>query len=265
MIDMHSHALFGVDDGAQTLTESIDMLKMAKAVGFDTVVLAPHYMVYKGYTSAVAENEKQIDRLKEALEKEGVFVTLIQGNELLYDYALVEQWDTGQFAPLGTSDTYLIETTREGGTALGLQNFMRKISQRGHKTILAHPERYDFVQDDPNVLKDFIEQGTLIQSNYLSLLDYYDQATTKTIQIMLENKMVHFLGSDAHQQEGYALYPKAFEVGRAIVGDEQWFALTQTNPAALLAGEKIAVSEPGHYRAPVKKAVLTHPVTGILW
>lgn len=261
MIDMHSHILCGVDDGAQTLDESLAMIDLAAETGFDTLVLTPHYMSYKNYTSSPEQNEAILDTIRANARKD---VTLVLGNELLYDYKLRQAYENHAFRAIGDTDYYLIETTREGGSAIALQSFMHYLHKHGKKTILAHPERYDFVHDDPNVLLDFMEQGTLIQSNYLSLIDYYDRATTRTLKIMLEHDMVQLMGSDAHQTEGYELYPRAEKVGKALIGDEKWHTLFETNPRKVLANETPDVDATG-YKTKATKTMIGNPGDLLPW
>ncbi|MDD4691736.1 tyrosine-protein phosphatase [Eubacterium aggregans] len=256
MIDMHNHVLYGVDDGAECLEDSLAMLAEAARVGYTGVVLTPHYMVYQDYTATVRENQVRLAHLERALDEAGIPITLYLGSELFYDYELVGRIGTGAFKTLGDSPYYLVETGRQGGTALGIQNFMGKLKISGGKTILAHPERYDFVQEDPNVLLEFMAAGTLIQSNYLSLIGYYGGATQRTLETMLSHDMVQLLGSDAHQSEGYALYPEAADAGITLVGKEKWQDLVCVNPEKVILGTGTITTVPHFYKAPATKSVI---------
>lgn len=256
MIDMHNHVLFGVDDGAQNLEDSLAMLRRAVEVGFSEAVLTPHYMIYKGYTACVDENRARFDKLVEEANLEGIPITLHLGSELCYDYELINRLETGAYSTLDGTRYFLVETTRQGGTALGIQNFMHRLHNKGYKTLFAHPERYDFVQEDPNILLEFMERGTLIQSNYLSLLGYYDCASRDTMKILLEQNMVQLLGSDAHQTEGYDLYPQAEAAGIAIVGEAKWRELTCDNPRRLLSGEGTIAVDPEPYKKSIPRAAV---------
>lgn len=121
MIDMHNHVLYGVDDGAENLADSLAMIEKAVSLGFDTLALTPHYMTYRGYTAAPALCDRRMAEIETALLKDKVPVRLIAGNELLYDYDLVRVFGAGKFRTIGATDYYLIETTRQGGSALALQ------------------------------------------------------------------------------------------------------------------------------------------------
>ena len=89
MIDMHNHVLYGVDDGAECLEDSLAMLAEAARVGYTGVVLTPHYMVYQDYTATVRENQVRLAHLERALDEAGIPITLYLGSELFYDYELV--------------------------------------------------------------------------------------------------------------------------------------------------------------------------------
>ncbi|MEG0495757.1 MAG: CpsB/CapC family capsule biosynthesis tyrosine phosphatase [Eubacterium sp.] len=256
MIDMHNHVLYGVDDGAKTMEDSIEMLKKAKDVGFSGVVLTPHYMCYHHFTSTVAENEVRFNALKAEIERIGLNMDLYLGSEHLYEYKLNALIDTGAFKTLGESPYFLVETIRHGGTAIGIENFMLNLQSKGYKTIFAHPERYDFVQEDPNILMEFMNRGCLIQSNYLSLTGYYGEPSKRTLETLLTHDMVQLMGSDAHQIEGYALYPQAEKLGIDLIGVEKWNAMMCVNPECILCNQGTILVEPKRYVDEIKYSVI---------
>lgn len=256
MIDLHNHVLYGVDDGAQTIDDSLTMIREAARVGFTTLVLTPHYMCYQGYTSPAAENAGRLERLKQAAAEAGIAMTLHLGNELLYDYQLNSLMGKGVFRPLGSTGWCLAETVRHGGSSLMIEQFRRTLEAAGCQMILAHPERYDFVQEDPNILFDFIEKGCLIQANYLSLTDYYKPPARATLEIMLTHGMVQLMGSDAHQADAYTRYPEAEARGIALIGEEAWRRLMVDNPEILLAGGRPQPEKMRRWQAPVRKSVI---------
>ena len=114
MIDMHNHVLYGVDDGAQSIEDSVEMLFKAKEVGFSGVVLTPHYMCYQNFTSPVAENKKRYEALKKILERAGLELDLYLGSELLYEYKLVDLIDSEDLPPWLTPRGF---SWRQSGTA----------------------------------------------------------------------------------------------------------------------------------------------------
>lgn len=256
MIDMHNHVLYGVDDGAQSIEDSVEMLFKAKEIGFSGVVLTPHYMCYQNFTSPVAENKKRYETLKKILARAGLELDLYLGSELLYEYKLVDLIDKEEFTTLAGTPWFLVETIRHVGTATGVQNFMHKLKEKGYKAILAHPERYDFVQEDPNVLLDFMKSGVLIQCNYLSLVGYYGEPSRHTLEILLKHHMVQLMGSDAHQVEGYERYPEARAAGVSLVGEEEWNRIMCRNPELLIKNEGGITVNPIPCTEEVKSSVI---------
>ena len=230
MIDMHNHVLYGVDDGAQSIEDSVEMLFKAKEVGFSGVVLTPHYMCYQNFTSPVAENKKRCETLKKILERAGLELNLYLGSELLYEYQLVDLIDKEEFTTLAGTPWFLVETIRHGGTAIGVQNFMHKLKEKGYKA--------------------------MIQCNYLSLIGYYGEPSRRTLEILLKHRMVQLMGSDAHQVEGYERYPEARAAGIALVGEDEWNRIMCRNPELLIKNKGGIAVNPIPCTEEVKSSVI---------
>ena len=104
--------------------------------------------------------------------------------------------------------------------------------------VIAHPERYKYVQKDISIVEEYIELGCLIQCNYGSILDLYGKEAKKTLKILLKNNLVHFLGSDCHKQDTvYKYIPKAIKKIKAITGDKKFFIISTKNPQKILKDE----------------------------
>lgn len=239
MIDMHNHILFGTDDGPETIEESVRMVEAAVEAGFDRLMLTPHYFPNGPYLKTAAENQEKFDLLSKVVERAGIQATLYLGNEIMYAYQVPDLICSSDFKSLGNTCYFLLETQRRGATAEGLLGVVRKLENMGFYSIFAHPERVDFVQEEPEILNDFIRRGCLIQCNYLSLTDYYGPMPEKTMKELLKMKLVHTLGSDAHQKEAYELWDQAQESGRTAAGEEYWKQITVDNPEKILSGEKL--------------------------
>lgn len=231
---MHSHALFGVDDGPQTIEESLQMLEAATQAGFDEIVLTPHYMPNGRWQTDMETIEYNFDFLNRVKDRLGLPVKLYLGSEINYSYSLPELVCENKYKNYADNCYFLLETERSGASAEALIQIIKRFSKMGFSSILAHPERYDFVQDEVDVLEDFIKEGCVIQSNYLSLIDYYRKPTRDTLIQMLNRGYVHTMGSDAHQSEGYELYEKAEAVGKSVAGPRYWKEITRDNPHALI-------------------------------
>ncbi len=111
--------------------------------------------------------------------------------------------------------------------------------------ILAHPERYKFVQKDPDLLYELIENGVLIQSDYGSIIGEYGEKPQIIVEKMLQNNMVHMLGTNAHRQNTiYSKIPQILSELNEIVGEEALKELTTTNPKLVLGNKRIEIKEP---------------------
>lgn len=247
MIDIHNHVLYGVDDGSRSFEESMSMLKTAAAIGFTGIVLTPHYMSYTSYTSTVNENRERHKHLKQFVKQEGLNLQLYLGNEVFYEPDLLPVLERGEFTTLNKGSYFLVETMRHDANKDYFLDFLYRIQLKGYNTIVAHPERYDFVQDDPNVLLTFLDRGHLLQMNALSLVGFYGKYAKKTAEIMLECNMVQFIASDAHRVRAYEKMPEALNIARDIMGLKHFSRIMVNNPAVVLGARGRIAVNPNEY------------------
>ena len=120
--------------------------------------------------------------------------------------------------------------------------------------ILAHPERYSFVQKDPNLVYDLIQKGVLMQSNYGSILGMYGEKAEIIVRKLLENNMVHFLGSDVHRANSiYSKIQSSLGEIEAIVGEEKLKEISSVNPKLVVDNKRIDIDEPREIKLSLKE------------
>lgn len=164
MIDIHCHLLNGVDDGSDDIESSINALKLAEKSGFTDVILTPHYI--KDYYDNGIENTKdKISELKQEVFKNNILINLHQGNEIYICDDICELLLAGVPATLAGSKYVLFELPLNN-KLFNVTDVIKKIKQNGYKPILAHPERYSYIQENPNELIEYIRAGVLVQSNF---------------------------------------------------------------------------------------------------
>ena len=243
MIDFHSHIVYDVDDGSQTLEQSINILKKAEKAGFDKIILTPHYMedYYEIHTDEIAE---KIETLREKCNKEQIEIELYQANEIYITNHIVELIESSEATTINKSRYVLFELpmNEEPGNLLEV---VYQLLENKKVPIIAHPERYSYIQKDPNRLIPLIEQGVLFQTNYGSIDGQYGKEIQKTAKLLIENNFIHFLGSDVHH-EGY-IYEKMPEIKeslRKIISNEKIKELTTQNAEKVLNNEEIEVEMP---------------------
>lgn len=247
MIDIHAHLLPGVDDGADTLSESLAMIRRAQQQGFQGIILTPHFYPDNDMASGIDKNKIRLQELKQAVRAAGLEIFLFLGNEVFYSQDTLEQLEKGDYTTLNNSRYLLVETMRHSLDCYSFTVFLNQLRLRGYIPILAHPERYEFIQNDPNILVRLIQDGNLAQLNLLSLIGHYGSDAQATAEILLTHNMVHFLASDAHATKAYERFGVALDEARKLVGEKRVAKLLEENPKRVLVNEKIETMEPCYY------------------
>lgn len=209
MIDIHSHLLFGVDDGSRTLEESVHVIKKLSEVGYTDIILTPHYINDSTYVSTREENLDVLKRLKVGLIRNNVNVNLYLGNEIYIDSEIANLLKNNIISSLNDTKYLLIELPMSGENEIYYDVFLDLINM-GYKVILAHPERYISFQKDFNKVYELKELGVLLQSNVGSILGDYGRGAKKTIKRLLKENLITFMGTDIHHnKEEYTFIEKA--------------------------------------------------------
>lgn len=248
MIDIHTHLLNGVDDGSRDVIESLTSFKLAEEAGFTDIILTPHYI--KDYYDNDYESTKpKIQELKSKLYDNNILIRLHHGNEVYISEDIGDLAKNGTVAKLARS-RYLLFELPQKSRMLTLNQLVDDIIAAGCVPVLAHPERYMFVQHNPNELLPLIQKGVLMQSNYGSIIGQYGKEAQKALIKMLKSNMVHLLGSDTHRT-GF-IYGHFGRVEREFlkyISEEKFEELTTKNPSQILEDNKIEIEEP----TPVKR------------
>ena len=243
MIDVHCHLLNEVDDGCRNAIESLTNIKLAEEAGFTDIILTPHY-IENYYENDYTSIKPQVAELQAKVYDNNILVKLHQGNEVYISENIGEMIENNVVSKLARSRYVLFELPLKT-KVLNLDNIISQIKTAGCVPILAHPERYTFIQKNPNEVAKIISKGVLIQSNYGSILGQYGKEAQKTIIKMLKNNMIHFLGTDTHRQ-GY-IYGHFYRVEKEFlkyISEEKFEELTTTNPRNIIENNSIKIEEP---------------------
>jgi protein-tyrosine phosphatase len=125
-----------------------------------------------------------------------------------------------------------------------LDNVIFEIKSSGLTPVIAHPERYSYVQENPNFVYNLIKNGVLFQANFASITGYYGKSAKKTLIKLLKANMIHFLGSDSHNNKKYDNINECIKVLEKIISKEKLEELTTINPRHILDDEQIKIEEP---------------------
>ncbi len=243
MIDMHSHILPNIDDGAKSIEETFQLIKEAKQVGFDAIISTSHYM--EGYyETASAEREVWVNAIYEKLQEQNMDIKLYLGNEIYFSENIVALLKERKASTINDTSYVLFEMPLNV-EPLNLYDVIYEMLQYELVPILAHPERYSFVQKEPELIYDLIQKGVYMQANYASIIGKYGKKAQFIVKKFLTNDMIHFLGSDVHRKE--SIYPRIPEILKElenIIGVEKLEKLTTINPKLVLQNKKIDMPEP---------------------
>ena len=243
MIDMHSHILPSIDDGATSVDEAFKLINEAKIAGFDAIVLTSHYI--EGYYEAdIDKREILAKSLQDNLSAKSIDVDLYLGNEIYISENVVNLLKDGKASTINNTSYVLFELPLNQ-EPMFIFNVIYEMLQNKLVPILAHPERYAFVQQNPELIYDLIQRGVLMQSNYGSIIGEYGEKAQIIVKKLLENNMVHFLGSDVHRENTiYPKMPKILSELNKLIGEEKVHELTEINPKLVLQNKRIDVDEP---------------------
>lgn len=237
MIDIHSHIIPNVDDGARSVEETFNILKEAQEAGFTDVILTSHFLL-NYYETNAQELIFWKEKLQEVLKKQGTKINLHSGMEIYITNQMEELLENKKILTLANSRYMLIELP----LATNVKYFdyvVYYLEAKGIKPIIAHPERYKCVQKDPDIVEEYIEKGCLIQCNYGSIVNLYGREAEKTIKTLLKKNQVHFLGSDVHRENGtYLIILDAIKKIRKIIGKNKINEITTINPKKILQNEE---------------------------
>ncbi len=235
MIDLHSHILPGLDDGARTMEEAVEIARAALGDGIDTIAATPH--VRDDYPTSPEVMERCVEQVRGALTEAGVALELLTGGEVAIDRLdRFDRADLSRFG-LGGNPNYLLVEFPYFGWPLDLPDRLFRLQLVGITPVLAHPERNADVQSSPERLERIVESGTLVQLTAASLDGRLGRQPRETGLRLVELGLAHLIASDAH-------HPGIRTVGMAAaagaVGDEAlagW--LTDEIPRAIVENTRL--------------------------
>jgi protein-tyrosine phosphatase len=235
VIDLHSHILPRVDDGAQSIEDSVEIARAAVADGVEVLAATPH--VRADYPTGAETMETLVAELRDVLAVEGVPLDVRTGGELdLEQLERVPETELRRYGLAGNPGYLLLEFPYYGWP-LSLSDVVFRLRTRGVTAVLAHPERNADVQDSPERLRPLVDAGALVQVTAASLDGRLGRRGRATGLALVDAGLAHLIASDAHSASIRAIGMRA---AADAVGDEplaRW--LTSEVPAAIVAGDPL--------------------------
>ena len=232
LVDLHSHVLPGIDDGAATLDDSLEIARAAVADGVSILAATPH--VREDHPTSPAEMLARVAALRARLVAEGIELELVPGGEIAVPMLETHTTATLRRFGLGGNPAYLLVETPYHSWPLSMPQLLFDVRLAGITPVLAHPERNPDIQRDPELLRPLVDSGVLVQLTAASL-DERGRGTVKaTARRLLQDGLAHLLASDAHRPGTRAV---GMSAALAAIGDEplgRW--LCHDMPLAIVRG-----------------------------
>jgi protein-tyrosine phosphatase len=240
MIDIHTHILPSIDDGARNMAESLAMARLAVADGITHLFATPHH---RDYTPISRQDvTRRVAHLQAELDAAGLPLTILPGHEVRLYNDMFKDWDKELAGPLGHSRYVLAEPLFDHYDH-HTDEMLFELFDRGYLPVMAHPERIRPIQEKLSLIEPFLARGGLTQITATTLTGHSDNRAKKTAEMMLRQRMAHIIASDAHHS--YHRSPTlaaARNMAAIIVGLEEANRMVSTRPLAIVNNEPITLS-----------------------
>ena len=198
-IDLHSHIIPGIDDGVETIEESVLMAQQMQELGYSRMVTTPHVMwdCYKNTPEIILSG---LEDVRHAVKKAGLSIQIDAAAEYFIDEHFIDLLTNDQQFLTLPGNRLLVELPYSTPLMNTFETLFSIIG-KGYQPVLAHPERYTYYYSDPSIYKKLADQGCELQVNILSLTSYYGDNVNKMAEWLLRHNLISFLGTDAHRMQ----------------------------------------------------------------
>lgn len=196
--DIHSHFIPGVDDGSQSFEESISLLKQLNELGYKKFITTPH-IFYDSFKDGYDILYQKLEELRLKLKESNINIEIELSGEYLLDDELKTRVDNNQILSFG--DNYLLFEFPMRNEPMGYEEWLFDLQLSGYNLILAHPERYSFLNKDIKKYSKLKDRGILFQVNLSSFSGYYGEHVQKVVEKLTHENLIDLVGTDCHRQK----------------------------------------------------------------
>lgn len=195
--DLHSHLIPGIDDGAKTMEESIQLIKKLQKMGYRKLITTPHIMsdYYRNTPEIILDG---LVKLREEIARENIEIEIEAAAEYMLDDGFEDKIKAGNLLTFG--DNYLLIEMSYLTPHPNLSSILFELQTEGYRVVLAHPERYNYWHNQFGKYQELIDRGVFFQLNINSLTGWYSPESKNIAEKLISENMVHFLGSDMHNE-----------------------------------------------------------------
>ncbi|WP_077302663.1 tyrosine-protein phosphatase [Virgibacillus pantothenticus] len=228
MIDIHSHILPGIDDGAKNEEQSLKMAKVAIEQGIHTIIATPHHQ-NGAFNNFRWEIENNVEILNDFFKREGVPLTVLPGQETRIYGEMVEGLRQNELLPLNYSKYVFVEFPSDSVPRYTTQ-LLFDIQVEGYTPIIVHPERNRSLLEHPNLLYELVSKGALTQVTAGSVVGKFGKDIRKFTTQIIEANLTHFVASDAHNTTSRAFYlQEAYEDIKKNFGSDYFYMFLENS------------------------------------
>lgn len=200
MVDIHCHILPRIDDGSRSLSESIAMARVAASSGVTQIAATPHFVGKAESLEELPRIVSRVRRLQQELVHQEIPVEIVPGAEILFLPETLELARREMLPTLGHS-RYLLTEFYFDYPAEELDGALKALKEMDYIPVVAHPERYAAVQNQPELVYGWFDRGMVIQMNKGSVLGSFGNSAERCAQKLLDRGMVHVIASDGHRAD----------------------------------------------------------------
>lgn len=240
-VDIHTHILPFVDDGADDLGEALEMLEIAERNGTSSIILTPHYLTKDGRSKDLQKSqlEEKFEEFRQLAIQNNLKINMHFGAEVYSSDDIDSKIERDQIITLNNTRYVLVEFDFNEEPDRALQ-IAEKFIGAGYTPIIAHPERYRFVKSDPSLIVPFAKKGVLFQLNSSSILGENGPASEETAFALIHSGLASVVASDSHS----AFYrspdlSEAYTLVSSLFSKEFSELLFFENPRLILEGKPI--------------------------
>lgn len=240
LVDLHLHILPSLDDGAQSMRDSLAMAEIAVRSGVRTMVVTPHANQWGRFENYATPHMQQVlEAFCREVRRAGLPLNVLPGMEIYASQDVVERIQRRELCPLAGTQYYLIEFPFPC-PAPEMDWLLQRMLRHGYRPVIAHPERYHCIQRDPQQLARWREMGCVAQLNRGSVQGQFGSGCADTARYLIDRGWVDLFGSDAHGVHHRT--PEMASIWEYLVrhkGREAARRLLAANPSALLRNQEL--------------------------
>jgi len=253
MIDLHNHILYGLDDGPETLEESLAMCRLGYRDGIRTIVATPHTLngVYRNSRTAIVTRVRELNA---ALKKFKIGnstpnpqspLRILPGADVHLGEEILRHLREDRLMTLGDAHRFILIELSSQGVPYLAEKVLFQLLGRGIIPVITHPERNPEIGRKPARYYEMIRMGCLGQVTAMSLTGGFGPGVRRFAEELLAHRLVHIIASDAHSiEERPPILTPSVQVASKLVGEDEARRMVTEYPQAVLEGRMPVVPQP---------------------